>query len=114
VQALKKTKELTLQMKKALLLGRCDEFGELLHEIWVNKRRFANGITDDFIDRLYHLARSHGALGGKILGAGGGGHLLLYCPYHRKQKVIEALQEAGTEIVPFSFDTEGLSVWTIQ
>jgi D-glycero-alpha-D-manno-heptose-7-phosphate kinase len=113
VQALERTKELTLQMKKALLLGHCDEFGELLHEIWVNKRRFASGITDDAIDRLYHLARSHGALGGKILGAGGGGHLLLYCPYNRKHKVIEALQEAGTAIVPFSFDNKGLSVWTV-
>lgn len=113
LQALENTKDLTLQMKKALLLGKCHEFGELLHEVWVNKRRFADGITDESIDILYHLARSHGALGGKILGAGGGGHLLLYCPYQRKHQVIDALKAAGTEIVPFSFEQGGLSVWTV-
>lgn len=113
IRALETTKDLTLAMKKALLLGQCEEFGDLLHEVWINKRQLASGVTNEEIDALYHLARSKGALGGKVLGAGGGGHLLLYCPYKRKQSIIEALLKAGTEIVPFSFEKQGLTTWEV-
>ncbi|HOQ25112.1 MAG TPA: GHMP kinase [Bacillota bacterium] len=114
LKALEAMKDLTIAMKKALLLGRCEEFGSLLHEVWLNKRQLADGVSSEEIDTLYHLARSKGALGGKILGAGGGGHLLLYCPYKRKNKIIEALREAGTEIVPFSFEQQGLITWKVS
>ena len=113
VQTLQTMKDLALSMKKALLKGRCSEFGDLLHEVWVNKRQLAKGISNEEIDELYHLARSRGALGGKILGAGGGGHLLIYCPFQRKQQITEALLDAGTELVPFSFEQKGLTTWNV-
>lgn len=113
VALLNKMKDLAYAMKKALLLGDCDGFGELLHEAWLVKRDYATGITDESIDELYHIAKSQGALGGKLLGAGGGGHILFYCPYQRKHHIIDAVKHAGWSIVPFYFEDHGLSTWSI-
>lgn len=111
--ALDQLKEITVAMKRALLGGRVMAFGQLLHEAWLNKRRLARGIATERIDRLYGIARAKGALGGKILGAGGGGYLLVFCPFERRHKVAEALEEAGGRIVPFHFVDHGLQTWRI-
>jgi D-glycero-alpha-D-manno-heptose-7-phosphate kinase len=80
---------------------------------WTEKKQLDEKISSSRIDTLYELARRHGALGGKILGAGGGGYLLLFVPFMRKHHVARTLSEAGGEIVPFSFTERGLATWTV-
>lgn len=113
VGALDKMKLLTADMKTALLLGDLPRFGKLLHTAWLEKKRLSRKISSDRIDNLYQVARRHGALGGKILGAGGGGYLLVYVPFSKKHHVARVLTEAGGEVVPFSFTEGGLSVWSV-
>ena len=111
VSALEETKELASRMKNAFLLGHLDEFGALLHQAWENKRRFSVKISNSQIDELYEAARGAGAIGGKLLGAGGGGYLLLFCQFDRKQSVAERLEGLGGQIVDFAFDFNGLQTW---
>jgi D-glycero-alpha-D-manno-heptose-7-phosphate kinase len=113
VAALDTMKELTNEMKKALLLGELPAFGKLLHTAWIEKKHLDTKITSSRIDNLYQIARRHGAVGGKILGAGGGGYLLLYVPFAKKHTVAQVLTEAGAEVVPFSFTEGGLSAWSV-
>lgn len=113
VESLDALKEITFDLKAALLKARLDDFGALLHEAWEYKKRLASGITNPAIDELYAAARSAGALGGKILGAGGGGYLLVYCPFDRRHKVAEALEACGGQVVDFDFESSGLTTWEI-
>ncbi len=71
-------------------------------------------ITNPYIDKLYNLARKNGAIGGKISGAGGGGHMILYCKPNKEQIVAHELTKAGVKIVPFSFDYNGLQTWEVN
>lgn len=114
LNALDQLKEITIEMKNALLQGRLNQFGELLHHAWVEKKQLAGAISNEKIDNLYHLARNKGVLGGKILGAGGGGYLLLYCPYNKKHVIANELEKVGAQITPFSFDNQGLTTWRVQ
>jgi len=114
VAALDRMKELTLEMKTALLLGELTRFGKLLHTAWTEKRKLDKKISSTHIDKLYSLARDRGALGGKILGAGGGGYLLVYAPFRKKHEVAQVLTEAGGEVVPFAFTEGGLSTWSVE
>ncbi len=103
---------LVYDMKAALLKGNLTEFGELLHEGFVNKKRMNPDVTEGTpTDELYELARQKGAIGGKLLGAGGGGYLLLYCETHRQHDVREALEAAGGVVKKCAFDDAGLQVW---
>jgi D-glycero-alpha-D-manno-heptose-7-phosphate kinase len=113
-RALDKTKELAYEMKKALLLGRIGELGELLNLGWQYKKSFTEGITNAFIDELYEVACREGAIGGKLLGAGGGGHLLLLCEHDRRHRVVQRLEAAGGKIVKFAFDFSGLQTWETE
>jgi len=114
VRALDRMKELTSEMKTALLLGELTQFGKLLHIAWTEKKQLDQKISSSHIDNLYQLSRRHGALGGKILGAGGGGYLLLYVPFQKKHHVSRVLTEAGGEVVPFSFTEGGLATWSVN
>jgi len=114
VQALDQMKTLTIQMKNCLLRSNLNEFGALLHEAWKNKKMLDMNISTSQIDELYEIARSNGALGGKILGAGGGGYLLLYCPFQKKHLVAEALEKAGGQVVKFGFEPQGLQIWEVK
>ncbi|NLJ85900.1 MAG: GHMP kinase, partial [Firmicutes bacterium] len=105
--ALDELKHLTFAMKNALLQGRLNDFGALLHDAWENKKRLAQQITNENIDLLYATARKHGALGGKILGAGGGGYLLVYCPFDQKHIIATELEKIGGQVVKFGFDEKG-------
>ncbi len=111
VQALHELKALTTDLKDALLLGRLERFGELLHEAWMHKRHLDPQITNSTIDEMYAEARRTGAVGGKILGAGGGGYLLLFCRFDRKHKIAAALEKMGGQVVEFSFEPQGLQTW---
>ena len=114
VRALDETKSLAIKMKNALLLGQLDELGSLLHEAWCNKKKFSSKITNPRIDELYEAARQAGAIGGKLLGAGGGGYLLLFCEFDKKQVVTEGVQRLGGQVVDFSFDFRGLQTWEVN
>ncbi len=111
VEALNDQKKMAFDMKNCLLKGDFDEFGKMLDAAWQTKKMMAEGITNRRIDDLYKAARSEGAVGGKILGAGGGGYLLLYCNYATKHKVEKAMRSLGAEPRPFSFVKDGLTVW---
>jgi D-glycero-alpha-D-manno-heptose-7-phosphate kinase len=112
--AMDELKALTISMKNALLQGKLDAFGRLLHESWLHKKRMAREISNPEIDKLYETARAHGAIGGKITGAGGGGYLFLYCEFGTKHIIAEALEKLGAEIVDFSFEPRGLQTWEIR
>ncbi|MGQ9582049.1 MAG: GHMP family kinase ATP-binding protein [Thermoplasmatota archaeon] len=114
MDALDRMKALTIEMKNALLTGKLEEFGALMHEAWLEKKKLARRISSVEIDRMYELARRKGALGGKILGAGGGGYLVLYCDFERKHIVTEALERAGGEVVEFGFEPQGLRTWEVN
>jgi D-glycero-alpha-D-manno-heptose-7-phosphate kinase len=111
--AMDKTKEFAIEMKGALLGGDLDRFGEMLHEGWVHKKKTAPGITTARIDELYAEAQKAGAIGGKITGAGGGGHLLLYCPFNKRHIVSERLSAMGTRVTDFRFDPSGMQTWRV-
>ncbi len=112
VRALDRLKQQTIEMKTALLLGRIDEFGELLHRAWEHKKHLDQGITNSRVDRLYRLARREGAIGGKMPGAGGGGYFMLLCRFDRKHRVAAALERLGGQVVPFHFESRGLQSWS--
>jgi D-glycero-alpha-D-manno-heptose-7-phosphate kinase len=101
-------KELGLRSKEALHTGDTGLFGELLHEHWEHKRRRSGGMTNPQIDEWYELGRRNGALGGKLVGAGGGGFLMFYAEDHRKLRA--AMKSAGLEEIRFRFDFEGTKV----
>jgi D-glycero-alpha-D-manno-heptose-7-phosphate kinase len=105
-------RELAYEMAEAIVEGRLTDFGEMLHEAYVNKKAMNPDVSAGTIaDALYDEARRSGAIGGKLLGAGGGGYLLLYCETGRQQELREALQLLGGTLADFTFDTRGVQVW---
>lgn len=105
---LRKMRDLAFELKQQLNDNSSpDVLGEFLHKGWMLKKQLASGISDDRIDEYYERAIRAGALGGKILGAGGGGFLLLYCPKERQLQVKEAL---GLRQLDFSFEPEGSKI----
>jgi len=105
---LRRLKEMAYIARDELVAGNVDAIGELLHESWELKKSLASNISNPSIDEIYTTARNAGALGGKITGAGGGGFLLLYCPYQHQEKLREAL--AGFQELPFELENEGSKV----
>lgn len=114
VRALDELKAITIDMKNALLQGRLNSFGDLLHHAWENKKKLASQITNPQIDEMYEVARKHGALGGKILGAGGGGYLLVFCQFDKKHFIAEQLEKSGGQVVEFAFEYQGLQTWEMN
>ena len=113
IEAMHKLKEQALMMKEALLKGELAKIGEILDFGWQFKKNMAAGITNPFIDDIYKTAIQHGATGGKISGAGGGGFMFFYCPGTTRSKVIEALKKFGGQAKRYEFTSKGLSTWTI-
>jgi D-glycero-alpha-D-manno-heptose-7-phosphate kinase len=89
-----------------------DGFGEVLHQGWLEKKKLALSITNERIDKWYELARRHGAVGGKILGAGGGGFLLLYVPEDRRYDVTRALPDLRP--IDFHFAPQGSKIIYVE
>lgn len=110
VSSLHETKRIGREICDALEQGEVDTLGRLMHEHWEVKKRRSELISSAEIDRLYETAREAGALGGKIVGAGGGGFLLVYSPASAKGDVCAALGEHGLKEVPYQFDFEGAKV----
>jgi D-glycero-alpha-D-manno-heptose-7-phosphate kinase len=114
VEALDATKSLAVSMKNELLRGNIDAMGHLLDEGWQLKKRFAEGISNPRVDALYAKAREAGALGGKLVGAGGGGFILLFCDFARRAQVARAVQAEGGRVTEFSLETAGLQSWAVR
>jgi len=103
-----RTKEIGRKVLECFVNGDLDTFGNLLDEHWQVKRGMAEGMTSDMLDAVYVAARAGGALGGKILGAGGGGYFLLYCPtVESRQSVREAMKQFNLREVHFGVDDQG-------
>ncbi len=110
VDSLHTTKELGLEIKRALEKGNLKYFGELLDVHWQNKKRRSGKISNPDIDRWYEVAKANGALGGKIMGAGGGGFFMFYCPNDRKAQLRRAMAREGLREMSINFDLEGARV----
>ncbi len=101
-------KELGYRSREALESGNAVGFGELMHEHWLHKKRRSAGISNAQIDEWYGLAMKNGAVGGKLVGAGGGGFLMFYAA--DRNKLRHTMARAGLEEVRFRFDFEGTKV----
>ena len=106
LENLHRTKEIGHASARALEAGDLREFARLLDEHWQRKRARSTGMSNDKINEWYDLARAHGALGGKLIGAGGGGFLMFYAE-EDKSKLRHAMGKAGLKEVRFRFDFEG-------
>jgi D-glycero-alpha-D-manno-heptose-7-phosphate kinase len=113
-RAMDELKHIAVALKNALLRDKPNEFGALLNEAWMNKKKMATQISNPHIDELYETALKHGALGGKITGAGGGGYMFFYCDFKRKHIVAEQLERLGAQVVEFDFDFGGLQTWEVR
>lgn len=102
------TKQLAFASKEALLQGNTLEFGKIMHEHWTHKKIRSKGMTNAFIDDAYDKAINSGAVGGKLVGAGGGGFLMFYA--NDKKKLRSEMTKLGLEEVRFQFDFEGTKV----
>jgi len=99
--------DLAREMKQSLEKNDVSEFGRILNEGWLLKRQLASGISGRIIDEMYEVAMKNGAIGGKLLGAGGGGFLLFYCEKERQPMLEEAM---GLKKFDFRFEFDGTSV----
>ena len=106
--------QLAVEMKESLLKGNVKYFADLLHESWVIKKRMNNGVTNEFVEDCYNAARDLGALGGKLLGAGRSGYLLIYASPLYQKKIRSALAEKGAIQEMFKFNQNGLEVWSTK
>jgi len=110
LNSLDKVKDLAFKLydniKKSDLTG----FGDILNENWKFKKNFSKNVSNNKIDKLYDLAIKSGAIGGKLTGAGGGGHLLLYCEKSKQSKVVEKMNQFKIKEVKFSFYTDGAKI----
>lgn len=104
--------ELTDAAEEILGRGDLDDFGRLLNETWRLKKELSDRITNSGIDSIYEKALASGALGGKLLGAGGGGFLLLYVPLVERERVLCEL--SGLMTVPFRFENEGTKIIYVE
>ena len=101
-------KELGFRSRKALEAGRTCEFGEIMHEHWEHKKIRSGGMSNSEINEWYETAKDNGAIGGKLVGAGGGGFLMFYT--EDRSRLRKAMAHAGLEEVRFRFDFEGTKI----
>lgn len=110
VERMHRIKALGHDTKKLLIEGNIDAYGELLHEHWTNKRRLAANMTDPHLDEHYEVARSAGAIGGKLMGAGGGGFFMFYCRPADRRRVYETMSSRGLRPLRFRFEPDGARI----
>ena len=100
--------KLAYDMKDALTIGDLKEFGNILNKNWILKQKLASSITNDTVSKYYDIAINNGALGGKLLGAGGGGFLLFYCEKENQDKLRKALSDLVE--LPFEMENSGTKI----
>jgi len=113
IDAMHELKHQAQMMKEALLKGQLHEIGHILDIGFEQKRRMATGINNQLIDDIYNAAKTAGATGGKISGAGGGGFMIFYCPGNTKYKVQQALDKFGGINRNYQFTKHGLKTWSV-
>ena len=110
----KENVELCYQMRNFLLRGELKSFGECLDKTWKLKRQFGEKISSVEIDSVYEGAKRNGAVGGKILGAGGGGFFLFFASPFKKNELFAYLKDLGLNPQNFRFESEGLQSWVMR
>lgn len=113
IEAMHLLKQQSQMMKEALLKGKLNDFGEILDYGYQQKRKMAEGISNPLMEEIYETAKSAGATGGKISGAGGGGFMIFYCPGTTKYEVIKSLERFGGQHRQYQFVEHGLKSWTV-
>ena len=103
-------RDIGLETRKYLEKGQVDMLGELLHVHWETKKKRSRGMSDPFIDECYEVARKNGAVGGKLIGAGGGGFLMFYSANRDKPRLLETMQKMGLRWERFCFDFDGAKI----
>jgi D-glycero-alpha-D-manno-heptose-7-phosphate kinase len=110
VERMHRIKELGKETLRILTKGNIDAYGELLHEHWMNKRKLTSNMSDSTIDEHYEAARAAGAIGGKLMGAGGGGFFMFYTAPADRRRVYAAMTARGLRPLRFRFDTSGAHI----
>lgn len=110
VERMHRIKELGHEVYRLLVDGDVDRYGELLHEHWTNKRKLASKMTDSVIDEHYEAARKAGAIGGKLMGAGGGGFFMFYTRPQDRRRVLETMVARGLRPLRFRFELDGARI----
>lgn len=110
VERMHRIKALGYDTRRILLSGDVDQYGELLHEHWTNKRKLASNMTDQVIDEHYEAARKAGAIGGKLMGAGGGGFFMFYARPQDRRAIYGAMTKRGLQPLRFRFDPDGARI----
>lgn len=110
IERMHKIKEIGHEVYRLLVEGDVDRYGELLHHHWSQKRRLASKMTDAMLDEHYEAARAAGALGGKLMGAGGGGFFMFYVRPADKRRLIDAMIARGLRQLRFRFDVDGARI----
>lgn len=113
IEAMHQLKKQAEMMKEALLKGKVDDIGPILDYGFRFKKQMAADISNDTLDNIYHTALQHGATGGKISGAGGGGFMMFYCPGNTRHEVVKVLKQFGGEINRHEITEQGLFSWSI-
>lgn len=114
LRALSELKELAGEVLQKLEGGEFDGFGKLLDLAWQLKKKSSAKISNVFVDKIYKLAMTKGAYGGKLLGSGGGGYLLLYCPQKARTAVVASMRRHGLAAESLIFDMEGAKVMSYE
>jgi D-glycero-alpha-D-manno-heptose-7-phosphate kinase len=114
LEAMHKTKELAKEMKRLLIAGNLNAFGKKLDAAWKLKKKFSSKISNPKIDKIYSEFKKLGALGGKISGAGGGGHMFIYAPLEKHYKILKKAKELKVKHIQFKFEKEGIKLWNAR
>ena len=109
IERLHRIKEIGREVQRCFLAGDLDEFGRLLDAHWQVKRGLSPKVSESRIDRWYEIARANGALGGKLMGAGGGGFLMFYCN-GGKQRLRSVMEQEGLREMRFRIEKDGSKV----
>ena len=110
LEAMHNIKKIGYRIKDALLQGDVQAFGELMHQHWLEKRKITSKMSSPQIDQWYELAMNNGAVGGKIMGAGGGGFFVFCAEVGKRKHLRSTLEMAGLRYMPCSLDFQGSKI----
>ena len=110
IESLNYVKGLAEEMNSSLKQSDITLFGELLHKGWLAKKKFTKGVSNEDVDKIYDVALENGGSGGKLTGAGGGGHMLFYCEKSKHDGFIQKMEDIGLKHIRFKFNNDGPKV----
>ena len=113
VRVLDTIKQITERMERALVAGYMTDLGFLLSEEWVQKKKLDRQISNKTIERFHAGMLKHGAIGGKLLGAGDGGHMLFLSDLSKRKELLDYVSNSGFRHIPFRFDNQGVVSWKV-